>query len=86
VLFGPLSPLLARFFRAKRAVPTRLGPLRAELGQRIKPAAQQARPGFLTVPSGPGPKRTGLHRARAGPGRVARLALSNPTMLPSLEY
>jgi hypothetical protein len=25
------------------------------------------------VPSGPGPKRAGLHRARAGPGRAARL-------------
>jgi hypothetical protein len=29
------------------------------------------------VPGGPGPKRVGLHRARAGPGRVARLDISS---------
>ncbi|KAL5663007.1 hypothetical protein ACJX0J_023115, partial [Zea mays] len=32
------------------------------------PREAKARPGFLTVPDGPGPKRAGLHRARAGPG------------------
>jgi hypothetical protein len=37
MLFVPLSPLSARFFRAKRAGPTRLGSLRAGLGQGIEP-------------------------------------------------
>jgi hypothetical protein len=38
MLFGPLSPLSARFFRAKRADPARLDPLRVELEQKIEPA------------------------------------------------
>jgi hypothetical protein len=58
---------LARFFRAKRAGPTRLGPLRAGLGQKIKPAGTAGPARFLA----------GLHRARAGPGRAARLAISS---------
>jgi hypothetical protein len=45
MLFGPLSPLLARFFRAKRAGPARLGPLRAGLGQGIETAVDLRRPG-----------------------------------------
>jgi hypothetical protein len=31
------------------------------------------------VPDGPGPKRAGLHRVRAGPGRAARLDISTFT-------
>jgi hypothetical protein len=38
VLTGPFSPLFGPFFRAKRAGPARLGPLRAGLGQKSKPA------------------------------------------------
>jgi hypothetical protein len=38
MLTGPFSPLFGPFFRAKRASPARLGPLRAGLGQKIKPA------------------------------------------------
>jgi hypothetical protein len=60
LLLSLLSPLfctktclpdrLARFFRAKRAGPARLGPLRARLGQEIEPAGldglAQNGPGF----------------------------------------
>jgi hypothetical protein len=67
VITGPFSPLLGPFFRAKRAGPARLGPLRAGLGQKIKPAGTAGPARFLA----------GLHRARAGPGRAARLAISN---------
>ena len=77
MLTGPFSPLFGPFFRAKRAGPARLGPLRAGLGQEIEPACLEGPPDFLTVPSRPGPKRAGLHRARAGPGRAARLDISN---------
>jgi hypothetical protein len=66
VLTGPFSPLFGPFFRAKRAGPARLGPLRAGLGQKIKPAGTAGPTRFLA----------GLHRARAGPGRAARLAIS----------
>jgi hypothetical protein len=88
---SPLSPLFCtktclpirltrfsdRFFRAKRAGPTRLDPLRAGLIQEIEPAGLDDPPGFLTVPDGPDPKRTRLHRTRAGPGRAAHLAISS---------
>jgi hypothetical protein len=67
VLTGPFSPLFDPFFRAKRAGPARLGPLRAGLGQKIKPAGTAGPARFLA----------GLHRARAGPGRAARLAISS---------
>jgi hypothetical protein len=67
VLTGPFSPLFGPFFRAKRAGPARLGPLRAGLGQKIKPAGTADPARFLA----------GLHRARAGPGRAARLAISS---------
>jgi hypothetical protein len=65
VLFGPLSSLLARFFRAKRADPARLGPLRAGLGQRIKPAGSAGPARFTNRDWRAGPK-TG--RASSGPG------------------
>jgi hypothetical protein len=39
MLFGPISPLSARFFCAKRTGLTYLGPLRAGLGQGIEPAS-----------------------------------------------
>jgi hypothetical protein len=58
VLTGPFSPLFGPFFRAKRAGPARLGPLRAELGKKIKPADTAGPARFLA----------GLHRARPGPG------------------
>jgi hypothetical protein len=66
VITGPFSPLLGPFFRAKWAGPARLGPLRAGLEQKIKPAGTAGPARFLA----------GLHRARAGPGRAARLAIS----------
>jgi hypothetical protein len=66
MLTGPFSPLFGPFFRAKRASPARLGPLRAGLGQKIKPAGSAGPARFLA----------GLHRARAGPGLAARLAIS----------
>jgi hypothetical protein len=66
MLTGPFSPLFGPFFRAKRADPARLGPLRAGLGQKIKPAGTADPARFLA----------GLHWARAGPGRAARLAIS----------
>jgi hypothetical protein len=55
-LSARLARFLARFFRAKRAGPARLGPLRAGLGQKIKPAGTAGPARFLA----------GLHRARAG--------------------
>ena len=67
MLTGPFSPLFGPFFRAKRAGPARLDPLRAGLGQKIKPAGTAGPARFLA----------GLHRARAGPGRAARLAISS---------
>jgi hypothetical protein len=66
VLTDPFSPLFGPFFRAKRAGPARLGPLRAGLGHKIKPAGSAGPARFLA----------GLHRARAGPGRAVRLAIS----------
>jgi hypothetical protein len=63
---------LARFFRAKRAGPARLGPLRAELGQEIEPACLAGPARFFNRAW-----RAGLHRARAGPGRAARLDISS---------
>jgi hypothetical protein len=53
-----LARFSTRFFRAKRAGPARFGPLRAGLGQKIKPAGSAGPARFLA----------GLHRARAGPG------------------
>ena len=67
MLTGPFSPLFGPFFRAKRAGPARLGPLRVGLGQKIKPAGSAGPARFLAE----------LHRARAGPGRAARLAISS---------
>jgi hypothetical protein len=79
---SPLSPLFytktcfsariarfsARFFRAKRAGPARLGPLRAGLRQEIEPACLAD------------PARVFNRAWRAGPktGRAARLDISNP--------
>jgi hypothetical protein len=65
VLTGPFSPLFGPFFRAKRAGPARLGPLRAGLGQKLKPAGSAGPARFWPGFTGPG---------RAGP---ARLAISN---------
>jgi hypothetical protein len=64
---------LARFFRAKRAGPSRLGPLRTGLGQRIKPAGLEVSARFPNRVWRAGPK-TG--RASPGPDRAARLAIS----------
>ena len=66
MLTGPFSTFSARFFRAKRAGPARLGPLRAGLGQKLEHDGTAGPARFLA----------GLHRARAGPGRAARLAIS----------
>jgi hypothetical protein len=81
VLTDPFSPLFGPFFRAKRAGPARLGTLRTGLGQKIKPAGSADLARFLA----------GLHRARAGPGRAARLAIygqwkvSPPGISPTLS-
>jgi hypothetical protein len=78
MLFGPISPLSARFFCAKRTGLTYLGPLRAGLGQGIEPASLEGPARFPNRVW-----RAGLHRARAGPGRAACLAISKfiPTYL-----
>jgi hypothetical protein len=73
MLFGPHSPLSARFFLAKRAGPARLGPLRAGLGQEIEPACLAGPARFSNRAWRAGPK-TG--RALPGPGRAARLDIS----------
>jgi hypothetical protein len=39
----------------------------------VSPWAFKARPGFLAMPSGSCPNWAVLHRARAAPGRAARL-------------
>jgi hypothetical protein len=57
----------ARFFRAKRAGPDRLGPLRAGLGQEIEPACLAGPARFFNRAWRAGPK-TG--RASPGPGRT----------------
>jgi hypothetical protein len=75
MLTGPLSPFFGPLFRAKRAGLARCGP---GSDRKVSPRAYTARPGFLTVPGGPGPKQVGLHRARTRPGRAARLAISTP--------
>jgi hypothetical protein len=64
VLTGPFSPLFGPFFRAKRAGPARLGPLRAGLGQKLKPAGTAGPARFWPGFTGPGP-------GRAGPARLA---------------
>jgi hypothetical protein len=71
VLFGPYSPLFGPLFRAKRAGPARLGPLRAGLGQEIEPACLAGTARFFNRAWRAGPK-TG----RASPGRAARLDIS----------
>jgi hypothetical protein len=62
-----LARILARFFRAKRAGPTRLGPLRTGLGQEIEPAGLDGSTRFSNRAWRAGPK-TG--RASSGPGRT----------------
>jgi hypothetical protein len=57
VLTGPFSPLFGPFFRAKRAGPARLGPLRAGLGQKLKPAGSAGPARFWPGFTGPGPGR-----------------------------
>ena len=77
MLTGPFSPLFGPFFRAKRAGPARLGPLRAGLGQKLEHDGTAGPARFLA----------GLHRARAGPGRAARLAISDShAMTSSLTF
>jgi hypothetical protein len=80
MLFGPLSPLSARFFRAKRAGPTRLGPLWAELGQGIESAGLEGPTRFPNRAWWAGPK-TG--RASPGPGRAGRPVW--PTLVETIE-
>jgi hypothetical protein len=93
---SPLSPLFCtktclptrlarfsdRFFRAKRADPTRLDPLRARLRQEIEPAGLDGPPDFLTVPGGPNPKRTRLHGTRTGPPIWPSLPPPYPRHIP----
>jgi hypothetical protein len=76
VFTGPFSPLFGPFFRAKRAGPARLGPLRAGLGQKLKPAGSAGPARFWPGFTGPGP-------GRAGP---ARLAISTCTLCKLQEY
>jgi hypothetical protein len=71
VLIDLFRLFLVCFFRAKRAGPTRLGPMRAGLGQKNEPAGLGGPARFSNRVW-----RVGLHRARAGPGRVACLAIS----------
>jgi hypothetical protein len=78
MFFGPFSPLSARFFRAKRADLTRLGPLRAGLGQKIEPTGLEGPARFPNRAWRVGPK---MGRASPGPGRAARLAISKPDTL-----
>jgi hypothetical protein len=66
MLTGPHNPFLARFFRAKRADPARLGPLRAGLGQEIEPVCLEGPTRFSNRAWWVGPKT----------GRAARLAIS----------
>jgi hypothetical protein len=68
-----LARFSARFFRAKRPGPARLGPLWAGLGQGIEPAGLEGPVRFSNRAWRAGPK-TG--RASPGPGRAARLAIS----------
>jgi hypothetical protein len=73
VLTDPFSPLFGPFFRAKRAGPARLGPLRAGLGQKIKPAGSAGPARFWPGFTGPGPGRAGPARlaiSSCGEGRV----------------
>jgi hypothetical protein len=83
VLFGPHSPLFGRFFRAKRAGPARLGPLRAGLGQEIEPACLAGPALFFNRAWRVGPKtgRASPGLGRTGPGQVARLDISKPSYL-----
>jgi hypothetical protein len=67
VLIGPHSPLFGPLFRAKRAGPARLGPLRAGLGQKIELACLDGPARFSNRAWRAGPK-TG--RASPGPGRT----------------
>jgi hypothetical protein len=69
VLTGPFSPLFGTFFRAKRVSPTRLGPLRAGLGQKIEPACLHGPARFSNRAWRAGPK-TG--RASPGSGWAGR--------------
>jgi hypothetical protein len=62
-----LARFSARFFRAKRAAPARLGPLRAELEQKIEPAGLDGPAQFSNRAWWAGP----------GPGQAAHLAISN---------
>jgi hypothetical protein len=64
VLTGPFSPLFGPFFRAKRAGPARLGPLRAGLRQKLKPVGSAGLARFWPGFTGPGP-------GRAEPARLA---------------
>jgi hypothetical protein len=64
MLTGPLS---VRFFRAKRAGPARLDPLRAELGQKIEPTCLDGPPRFYNHAWRAGPK---MGWASLGPGRA----------------
>jgi hypothetical protein len=57
VLTGPFSPLFGPFFRAKRAGPARLGPLRAGLEQKLKLAGTAGPARFWPGFTGPGPGR-----------------------------
>jgi hypothetical protein len=66
---GPHSPFFGPFFRAKRAGPARLGPLRAGLRQEIEPACLVGPARFSNLAWRAGPK-TG--RASPGPGRAGR--------------
>jgi hypothetical protein len=56
--------------------PGPFSPLRAGLGQKIKPAGSAGPARFLA----------GLHRARAGPGRAARLAISTGTYMVRIRF
>jgi hypothetical protein len=60
VLTGPFSPLFGPLFRAKRAGSARLDPLRAGLGQKLKPAGSAGPARFWPGFTGPGPARLAI--------------------------
>jgi hypothetical protein len=64
MLLARLARFSARFFRAKRHGPARLGPLRAGLGQKIEPAGLDGLARFSNRDWRAGPKSATDNRAK----------------------